>query len=213
MSRRARFACIATLALVAPAFAHAQPAPSLALTLLGGVAKPDAALADYQWDTRPKATGGAQAMVTLGSWGAGLRWMQSKTSQDLGSTASTPEASVRTRALEVVTRRNLLVFGGQALFAGVAIGRMRLSYQPDHVTMDAGGTPVDVQLAPIDTWSWGGDLGAERALGSTLVGGLEVGYRAFSLDAAHQSGGQVVVERHTFAEWSTRFTLGWRFRT
>lgn len=211
MNRRALILVLAALA--APSGARAQAMPSLALTLLGGVAKPDAALADYQWDTRPQATGGAQAMVAAGAWGAGLRWTQSSTTQDLGATASTPQASVRTRALELVTRRSLLAFGGQSLFLDAAVGRTRLSYKPDHVTMDAGGTPVAVELAPIDTWSWGGDLGAERALGSTLVGGLELGWRAFSLAAAHQSGGQVVVERRTFAEWSTRFTLGWRFRT
>ena len=213
MNRRALLPVLVALALAAPAAARAQAAmPSLALTLLGGVAKPDAALADYQWDTRPTATGGAQAMVTFGAWGGGLRWTQTSNTQQLGSTASTTEATVRTRAFEAVARRTLAGFAGQSLFADAAVGRTRLSYRPDHVTVDAGGTPVEVTLAPIDSWSWGGGLGTERALGSSLVGGLELGYRAFALDAANQSGGQVVVERRTFAEWSTRFTLGWRFR-
>jgi hypothetical protein len=211
LSRRALFLLLAALA--APTVARAQAMPSLSLTLLGGVAKPDASLADYQWDTRLAATGGAQAMVTIGPWGAGLRWTQTSNTQQLGSTARAPEATVRTRAFEAVARRTLVAFGGQSVFADAAVGRTRLSYRPDHVTMDAGGTPVEVELAPIDTWSWGGGVGAECALSSSLVGGLELGYRSFSLDAAHQSGGQVVVERRTFAEWSTRFMLGWRFRT
>jgi hypothetical protein len=196
-----------------PTFVEAQARPEVALTLLGGVVKPDAGLADYQWDTRPQATGGAQAMVGLGPWGAGLRWTQSSTTQELGSAASAPEASVRTRALEAVVRRQVLAFGGQSVFLDAAVGRTRLSYAPEHVTMDAGGTPVVVTLAPIEEWSWGGGAGIERGLSSSLVGGLELGYRAFGMDTAHQAGGEVVYERRTFAEWSTRFTLGWRFRT
>ena len=210
MRRLALGAAIALLA--SPGAARAQ-GPSLTAALLGGVARPDAALADYQWDTRPKFTAGAEAIATLGPWGAGLRYTRSSTTQELGSASSTPTARVATRAYELVARRRVAAFGGQSLFADAAIGRTRLSYAPDHVQIDAGGTPVDVALDPVAAWSWGGGIGAQRALGRAMVLGLEVGYRSFAMDAAHTSGGAVVIERRTFAEWSTRFTLGWRIHS
>jgi hypothetical protein len=205
-----RNALIATAVLLALGAAPVR-AQTFAVTLLGGAAIPDQGLADFQWDTRPKFSGGVQAMAALGPWGAGARWTESATQQSLGSAASTPEARVGTRALELIARRRLAAFGAQSLFADAAVGRTRLSYHPDHVQMDVSGSPVDVALAPIEEWSWGGGLGTERPLGCALMGGLEVGYRAFSMETAHQGGGSVVVERRTFEEWSTRFTLGWRF--
>lgn len=207
-------ALVATTALLVlagvPAPARAQGMPSVTLSLLGGAAIPDQGFADFQWDTRPKFSGGVQGMATLGAWGAGVRWTQSSTTQELGSASSTPEVRVGTRALELVVRRRLVGIGAQALFLGAAVGRTRLGYHPDHVQMDVSGSPVDVALSPIDAWSWSGGLGTERPLGHALVGGLELGYRAFSMETAHQSGGTVMVEKRTFGEWSTRIALGWR---
>src|SRR5262245_374555 len=58
----------------------------VSVEILAGSAQPVSRLADYQWDVRPRAAWGAQALVSRGALAAGLRWWRSGTTQSLGLT-------------------------------------------------------------------------------------------------------------------------------
>jgi hypothetical protein len=181
------------------------------VSVLSGWFKADNALADYEWDTRPKPGWGIETAAGAGRYGLGLRLTQSATTQAMGSVASVSEATVTSRTLELVGRGNLVSFGAQQVFATASAGQLRISYDPDHVDIDTGGaSPARVELAPVNTWTWGGGLGLERPLGKSLVGGVECSYRAFSLETAHRSGSTIVVGRDSFGEWNARLAIGWR---
>ena len=88
-------------------------------------------------------------------------------------------------------------------------GVLHLGWSPDHVTLDAGGTPVEVAFEPVTEWIGGGGLALRRPVGPSWVFGLEVDHRVFALDTAHQSGGSIVRERESFGEWNARLELAW----
>lgn len=204
---------LAVLALLL-ASAFAAPAraglltgtPQVSFGILGGTAQPVASLADYQWDVRPHMAWGAQAMAGVGPCAAGLRFWSSSTSQALGLTGQ-EDAAVRSTSLELVLRARLVDWRVLSLHALAAGGRMALRWDPEHVTVDAGGTPVEVELAPVHEWVGGGGLALETSFPRGFVAGLEGERRVFALDTAHRSGSGVVYERATFGEWAARFSL------
>lgn len=206
-------ALVVSGALVARS-AHAGPIGAWAeIGAHAGAAAPDRSLADYQWDVAPRAAWGAQAMAGIGKGAVGLRWSRSGTTQALGEGASVPSAEVSLEALEVVARMSLVRAATLGVYATGTAGRLRLGYDPDRVTIDAGSGPVEVALAPVSTFAWGGGLGIEHPLGPKWTGALEVTRRQWSLETAHRNGAAIEYGRQGFGEWNARFVLGWRIRT
>jgi hypothetical protein len=204
---------LAVLALILAA-ACAAPAragvlagtPQVSFGLLAGTAQPVASLADYQWDVRPHVAWGAQAMAGVGPFSAGLRFWSSSTTQSLALSGQ-DDPAVRSQSLELVARARVASWHRVSLHAMAAGGRLALRWDPDHVTVDTGGTPVEVELAPIHEWVGGAGLAFEASLPAGITGGLEGERRVFALDTAHRSGSGVVYERGTFGEWAARCTL------
>ena len=219
--RRTRFApVVCALALGLTAVSHATPAVAGPLgawveaAALFGASSPDESLADYQWDVSPHPAWGAQAMAGIGGKAIGLRWSRSSTTQALGDGASVPSADVSLTAVELVARAQVVRVATARMYATGTAGRLRLGYDPEQVTIDVPGSgPVDVALAPVNTWAWGGGLGVEHPLGSRWTGALEVTRRFFSLETAHRNGAVIETGDQGFAEWNARFVLGWRIRT
>jgi hypothetical protein len=208
-------ACALALGLAAASPAGAGPLGAwLEAGVVGGMNAPDASLRDYQWDVSPHAAFGAQAMAGLGKHALGLRWSRSGTTQSLGEGASVATADVSLTGLELVARAQVVRAATARLYATGTAGRLRLGYDPENVTIDVPGTgPVDVALAPVDTWAFGGGLGVEHPLGTRWTGALEVTRRFFSLETAHRNGSEIEYGRQGFGEWNARFVLGWRIRT
>ena len=214
----AKLVCALTLAWAAVSLATPSAAGPLGAWVEAGAvlgaSSPDASLADYQWDVSPHPAWGAQAMAGLGGKAIGLRWSRSSTTQALGDGASVPSADVSLTAIEVVARAQVLRVAAARMYATGTAGRLHLGYDPDQVTIDVPGSgPVDVALAPVNTWAWGGGLGVEHPLGTRFTGALEVTRRVFSLETAHRNGGAIETGEQGFAEWNARFVLGWRIRT
>lgn len=206
-------ACLAGSALahadasqaVSPASAYSEAhAPSSrwwSLGVLSGTAKPDGALADYQWDTTPGVAWGAQALAGAGPWTTGVRFWSAKTVQAIGLDA--PAANVNRTSWEGIAQARVARWWGNELSLGASAGRIHLSYRPDHVAIDVGtGTPVDVELRPIDAWVVGGGAALRRTWDTRWTLGLEVDRRAFSLEAAHRNGATIEVGRESFDDWS-----------
>ena len=184
----------------------------VSLEILAGSAQPVSSMADYQWEVRPQAAWGAQALAGLGPIAAGLRWWRSGTTQALGLSGQ-PEAAVRTNSFELVARARVVAWHGLALHATAAGGRLAMSWDPDHVTVATGGTPVEVELAPIHEWVGGAGLALEAPLSGDWSLGLEGERRVYALDTAHRSGSGVEYARETFGDWAARLSLcrTWRW--
>lgn len=173
---------------------------------LVGSAQPVSALADYQWDVRPRIAWGARVTAGLGRFDAGLRWWSSGTAQALGL-PGTPGVQVHANSLELVARTRLAGVRGLSLLAMASGGRLGLGFDPDHVTVDAGGTPVEVDLAPVHEWVGGAGLALEGSLAGGWGFGLEGERRVWALDTAHRDGSGVTYARDTFGDWSARLAL------
>ena len=174
---------------------------------LAGTWVPDGSLSDYQWNAMPQPAWGIQALGGASRWAAGLRLWSATTSQDLGSSAPSPD--VRSTTAEVVGRARLGSWWGTEVAAIASTGVLHLGWNPDHVTLDAGGTPVEVAFESVTEWIGGGGLALRRPIGPSWALGLEVDHRVFALDTAHQSGGSIVRERESFGEWNARLELAW----
>lgn len=194
------------LAPARPSQAGPAPRPYGSLALFAGSAQPDAGMADYQWDVRPHAAYGAQLLAGRGPWGAGVRVSAGGTTQALGLAGATG-ARVRLTRVELVGRAQLMRIRHVGLSATASFGRLGLAYRPDHVTVDAGGTPVEVSLAPIHTPVTGAGLGIEGPLVAGWAWGAGLERRWFSLDTAHRSGSEVIFARETFGDWDAHVAL------
>jgi hypothetical protein len=187
---------------------------SLRVTLgvLTGVLKPDAKLADYQWDTSPQLAWGAEALAGTGRFDAGLRLLQYDTTQEMQLTGAPPSVRVRSTSLDLLGRVRVATVWGTHLAAAASMGRVHLGYDPDRLDVPLpGGSSLEVEFAPVDEWIVGGGLAVTRPLARVWDLGLEVDYRAFSMETAHQAGGTVVLERQWFGDWGARLGLGWRY--
>lgn len=202
MRRVAALAVLGAVALATPAVAG-----TFAVGASGGWVKPDAGLADYQWDTRPGAAWGASARAERGAWGAGLRLLRGRSTQDVGTAAP---AAVHTTRAELVGRRRVARVLGQEVALTASAGRMRLAYDPDRVTIDGAGGPMTVELAPVGSWTAGLGLAIERAVSGRLVAGIEADGVRYGFDTAHRAGDTIVRERTAFTDWGARITLAWR---
>ncbi len=136
------------------------------LGLLGGSTLVDGRLANYQWDVRPRAAWGAQALAGRGPLALGVRAWRSGTVQVLDLPAGPVSPTVRTTTLEGLARFHVGSFAGTSLWAGASAGRLRMDYRPDHVVVASGGPGGDViaDFAPVEEWTAGTGLGLQRAL-------------------------------------------------
>lgn len=208
-ARRHVLAALVVLTGLARTEGAAAAAPwsrEVSVALLAGSAQPVGTLADYQWDVRPQAAWGAQALAGLGPFAAGLRWWSSSTTQSLGLSGQA-DARVHANSFELVARARVASWHVFSLHATATGGRLGLGFDPDHVTVDTGGTPVEVELAPLQEWVGGAGLALEAPLPGDWGVGLEGERRVYALDTAHRSGSGVVYARETFGDWSARFAL------
>jgi hypothetical protein len=209
---RARGAALAiVLALFAPGPARAAeqagPPTELSLGLLAGSTLLDPHLGDYQWDTRPRPDFGALAMLSRGRVRLGLRAWRSATEQRLQLPGGEVAPSVAATSLELLAGARIASFAGAGISAGVSAGRLRLTWQPDHVTVDTGAGLSEVTFVPIDEWTLGAGLALERPLARHWAASASLDRRFFRLDTAHRSGAGVIDARETFGDWSLRLGL------
>jgi len=198
---------LALLASVANA-ADGSPSPRwLAVSLMGGTAQPVSKLADYQWDVRPHAGWGVQALVGRGGWSVGPRLWRSGTTQAL-ELPGTQDPHVSTTSLELVTRTRLARWRTVECAALASGGRLAIRYQPDRLTLDTGGGPVELALGPVDSWIAGAGVALHAPVAGGWTVGMEAERRVFALDTAHRSGASVTYARETFGDWQMRFELG-----
>ena len=199
------------LALLACAASPAAAAGSsirwVSVSLLGGTAQPVSKLADYQWDVRPHAGWGAQALVGRGGWSVGPRLWRSGTTQALEA-PGTPDPHVSTTSLELVARSRLASWRSVECVALASGGRLAIRYQPDRLTLQTSGGPVEVALGSVDTWIAGAGLALRAPVAGGWTVGMETERRVYALDTAHRSGAAVTYARETFGDWQMRFELG-----
>jgi hypothetical protein len=179
----------------------------LSTGVLTGSTAPNSRLSDYQWDVQPHAAWGAQALAGHGRFSAGLRGWSAGCVQNVSVPGNTVSPRVRWTSLEAVGRVRLVSALGVDALATAGGGRMRLSWDPDRLTVDAGGVPVVVAFHPVDEWIGGGGLALTRPIGSGLRLGMEVERRYFALDTAHRNGATIEYARQSFGDWSARLEL------
>ena len=187
-----------------------SPALWLSLGLLAGTTQIDQRLADYQWDTTLRPAWGAEALAGTHRLAVGARIWRTESQQTLDPTTG-DDARVGASTAELVGRVRLSDWLGFGLWSDASGGWMRLSYNPDQMTIDAGGTPVTVQLAPIDTWTAGLSLALERSLPGGWNAGLEAGHRWYELEAVHRNGSTIESRSERFGDWTARLALARRW--
>lgn len=200
-----------TAGVIAFASSFASPcrAVDFGVTTIGGATFLDPHLADYRWDTAPRAIWGVQGMVAQGRWGIGARAWTSRTSQETGLLVSTGAPSVRLTGVELVGEPTLLDAYGFRAFASATAGFLHLGWSPDRLTLDAsgGGEEITVEYAPIDTWTGSAGVGLRRGLPGNVTLGFAVERTFFSLETAHRVDDVVVEERERFGNWTVRLEL------
>jgi hypothetical protein len=183
------------------------------LGLLTGSTQADGALADYQWVTTRRAAWGAEALIGRGRFATGLRAWRAQTVQRIGGTTSSGDPSVRWTSLSLVGEARVATLWGNQIRGLASGGRVHLGYRPDQVMVDVGaGSPIVVDLKPIDEWIAGGGVGVRRTVGERWSFGLEVERRIFGLDTAHRNGTEIEVGRQSFGDWSARLELARLYR-
>lgn len=201
---------LALACLSAPAGA-ALPHPAWSLGVAGGTARFDAHLADYQWNLAPRPAFGAQAAASFGRFGLALRGWSAGATQHLDAAASVPDPAVRVTTFDLAGEAPLARALGTELLARASAGRASIAYSPDHVTLDAGGTPTSVDLAPIRAWTWGGGAALRRAVAPRWTATLAVERHSLAFDTAHRTGASVTYARETFGNWNGRLELARHF--
>ena len=192
---------------------HRSRHPWVTVAWLTGSTQLDPQLADYQWDTSPRLSWGAQASLGVGRWGAGLRVWRAQTTQEIAGPGAPLKPEVRATTAELVGQYRVLEVLGTHLWASASVGRIHLGYHPDQVSIQPSGpgSTIDVHLAPIDEWAWGGGLGLEKSIRAPWSAGLSLDYQTFELDAAHRNGSVIEVNRERFSDWSARLALAWTY--
>jgi hypothetical protein len=190
--------------------APAPPSVWATVGLLGGSTQVDGRLANYLWDTRPRAAWGAQALAGRGRVALGARAWRSQTVQVLDLPAGTQSPAVRSTTLELLARAHVASPLGILLWAGASAGRLRMNYLPDRVVVANGpGGEIVADLLPVGEWIGGAGLSMQQPLPGRWTVGLDVDRQFFSLDTAHRSGAVVIDRREAFSDWSARLEIAW----
>jgi hypothetical protein len=180
--------------------------------LLTGTTQFDAGLADYQWDTTPRPGWGVRALVGRGRFAGGLRAWRTSSNQSIGDLGAALD--VHATSWELVGEARLAEVLGIEVLANAGAGQLRLSYDPERITIQPPGpvSPIVVDLAPVGPWIGGGGVALRRAVAREWTLSLGVDARVFAIDAAHRAGDEIVYGRESFGDWSARFELAWRVR-
>jgi len=205
------FACAGSPARADDAWAPATT--RLSIEALSGSAMPDAALADYQWATLPRAAWGAQALAVRGPVEAGLRLWRTRTQQDNDLPGGTLSNTVHLTSLEAVARARLVRALGVDVMGSTSVGRLRVAWDPDRVMVDAGGTPVEVRFEPVNEWIAGAGFALTRPVAPGWRAGVELERRVFRMNTAHRNGSTIEYRRETFGDWNARVALAWQYGT
>lgn len=212
-----------TLVLAAPSEAPADPdagvdggagsGPSgawFSVGLLTGTTQFDAGLADYQWDTTPRIGWGVKAVVGRGRLATGIRVWRTSSSQAIGDLGAPP--TVHATSWEWIGEGRVAEVLGTEVLLTSGAGRLHLGYDPDRVTIQPAGSPIEVELAPVGSWSGGLGLALRREVAARWTVGLGVDARGWAIDTAHRAGSSIVYARESFGDWSARCELAWWFR-
>jgi len=199
------------LACLASAAGAVPLRPAFSLGVSSGTTRFDPHLSDYQWNLAPRAAWGAQAGVSLGRFGLALRGWTSSARQHVDASASVTDPLVRVTTLDLAGEAEVARPLGLSLLARAAVGRVAIGYSPDRVTLDAGGTPVTVDLAPVHAWSWAGGGALRHPLLPGWTATIAVERTGFAFDTAHRAGPSVEYARESFGNWNGRLELARTF--
>jgi hypothetical protein len=172
--------------------------------VLGGSTLLDSHLADYDWNTQPRADWGAAARVGRGRLSAGLRLERWGTAQAIDLPSGVVSAAVHGTSLELTGRARVAHAGPLALIACASAGRLRLSWAPSRIDVSPG---VTADLPAIDEWIGGAGLAAQLPLPARWLADVELDRQVFRLDTAHRSGAAIVNQRESFGDWGLRLEL------
>ncbi len=209
------------LAIASPSGAAADPyvggveigpsGPWLSVGLLTGSTQFDAGLADYQWDTTPRLGWGVKALIGRGALATGIRVWRASSSQSIGDLGEPP--AVHATSWEWIGEGRVAEVLGTEVLVTAGAGRLHLGYDPDRITIQPpGSSPIDVELAPVGSWSGGGGLALRRHVAGRWTVGLGVDARVWAIDTAHRAGDAIVYARESFGDWNARCELAWKFR-
>lgn len=193
---------VAALALAGVA-GPARAESSWGITPLAGQTLLDAELADFRWDTSPRAHWGGELWGRRGAWMAALQFRRGSSRQSTGL-EDVAALDVDLRSLAASVRWMPLRWKGLEPFAGVEAGRLHLRWSPDRleVVPTGGGTPVTVDFESLDRWQLGLHLGSQWHLHPRTALQLRVGYDRFTLPTAHRRGDEIVEETRAFGSWN-----------
>ncbi len=209
ITRAITLALLLTSLPIAGAGAGTPPATWLGIGPYGGALFLDQHLHDYRWDVAPRAVWGLQGMLRRDRFGIGVRAWRSSTTQGTGLLGESEAPEVSLTGFELVAEPRLASCWGTHLFGLASGGIVHIGYSPDELVLDdmSGGSPITVELSPIDEWQAGVGLAVRRALPGRTTLGLAVERSFFRLDTAHRAGNTVIEERETFGNWTVRFEL------
>ena len=197
----ARGVCAQTSEEAAPASWRLCIAPAVGALLF------DSHLADYRWDTSLAVQPGLRIGVHHARYAAALRTSWSSTEQSTGLIGESTTPRVHMTQLDLALEGRLATVKNVELWGSGHGGRMFLGYQPDQMTVDAGGSPLTVNFDPIDEWCYGFGIALRRDLARHLALGLQLDGTGFHLDTAHRSGSEIVESREGFVNWSLSLAL------
>lgn len=81
---------------------------------------------------------------------------------------------------------------------------MFVRYDPGTMLIDSpvGGTPIEVEFAPINEWTAGLGASLRREFFGNFAMAVRATHSVFALDTAHRKNGEIVEERQAFHNWS-----------
>lgn len=167
----------------------------------------DSHLADYRWDTSVSMLPGLQAGLHHARFSLALRTSWAGTEQATGLLDETAAPGVNLTQVDLALEGRLATLAGIEMAASGHGGRLFLGYEPDEMTVDAGGVPVTVSFDAITEWCYGFGIAFRRDLARHLALGLQLDQTAFRLDTAHRSGDEIVESRESFSNWSLSLAL------
>lgn len=167
----------------------------------------DSHLADYRWDTSVSVQPGLRIGVHHSRYSAALRTAWSATDQPTGIIGETTVPRVHMTQLDLAFEGRITSFASVELWGSAHGGRMFLGYEPEQMTVDAGGSPLTVSFDPIDEWCYGAGIAFRRDLARHLALGLQLDGTGFQLDTSHRNGSEIVESRESFINWSLSLAI------
>lgn len=182
---------------------------SIALGPWVGVVLLDPHLADYRWDTAPRAAWGVSGLAQAGRVAGGARVWRASTRQATGIPGDDRSLDVSLTGVDGIGEVRLARFAGARFVATGNVGVARFAWSPRTLELDGGpgGLPVEVDFAPVSALEGGGGLAVRRSLRWGLEAGASAERSWFSLATSHRRGNEIVTERETFGSWTGRFEI------